>query len=98
MKVEFLARADEAAWDAFVRATPDATFFHRLAWRDVVRDRMGHEPLYLVAKDGEAIVGVLPMFLVGSLPRKKKTIEILNRDRPNLSTQSIDRESVNSSQ
>src|SRR5437899_4966758 len=38
------------------------------------------------------------MFLVGSLPRKKKTIEIVNRDRLNLRAQSIDREPMNSRQ
>src|SRR4029077_10926765 len=39
-----------------------------------------------------------PMFLVGSLPCKKKTIEILNRDRLNFRAQSIYRESMNSRQ
>jgi hypothetical protein len=39
-----------------------------------------------------------PMFLVGSLPRKKKTIEIVNRDRLNFRAQSIDREPMNSRQ
>ncbi|MBK6941166.1 MAG: FemAB family PEP-CTERM system-associated protein [Planctomycetes bacterium] len=66
MRIEFLSRADEAGWDAFVSAHAHGTFFHRLAYRDVVRDRMGHEPLYLVAKDDGAIVGALPLFLVGS--------------------------------
>jgi hypothetical protein len=42
------------------------TFFHRLAYRDVVRDRMRHEPVYLVAKDDGVVVGALPLFLVGS--------------------------------
>lgn len=66
MKVELLARADEPAWDAFVRAHAHGTFFHRLAYRDVVRDRMRHEPVYLVAKDDGVVVGALPLFLVGS--------------------------------
>ena len=66
MRIEFLSRADEAGWDAFVSAHAHGTFFHRLAYRDVVRDRRGHEPLYLVAKDDGAIGGALPLFLVGS--------------------------------
>ena len=38
------------------------------------------------------------MFLVGSLPGKKKTIEIVQRDRLNFRAQSIDREPMNSRQ
>src|SRR5437762_11006755 len=38
------------------------------------------------------------MFLVGSLPREKKPIEIVNRDRLNFRAQSIDREPMNSRQ
>src|SRR5205807_47394 len=37
-----------------------------------------------------------PMFLVSSLPREKKTIEIVNRDRLNFRAQPVDRQSMNS--
>src|SRR5215203_4259241 len=38
------------------------------------------------------------MFLIDSLPRKKKTIKIVNRDRLNFRPQPIDREPMNSRQ
>ena len=34
--VRDLSDADCARWDAFVMAAPDATFFHRSGWREVV--------------------------------------------------------------
>jgi FemAB-related protein (PEP-CTERM system-associated) len=61
------ASASEAAWDRFVAESPDATPFHRIAWRRVVEDVFGHAPHYLVALDGGAIRGVLPLFAVRGL-------------------------------
>lgn len=52
---------DREAWDAFVLAHPEGSFFHRFAWRDLLRDVFGLKPRYLVAeRDGE-IAGVLPL-------------------------------------
>ncbi len=52
---------DAAAWEAFVRACPEATFFHRLGWREILRDVFRHTPHYLLAERAGAIVGVLPL-------------------------------------
>jgi serine/alanine adding enzyme len=51
----------EAEWDAFVRAHPTATAYHLWAWRDVFGGVFGHEPLYLSARQGSTIAGVLPL-------------------------------------
>jgi FemAB-related protein (PEP-CTERM system-associated) len=61
------ASASEDAWDGFVAAAPDGTPFHRIAWKDVVEDVFGHAPHYLLAHDGGAIRGVLPLFAVRGL-------------------------------
>ena len=53
--------ADRARWDAFVMASPDATFFHRAAWRDVIDQAFGHRTLFLYAERDGRIVGVLPL-------------------------------------
>jgi len=63
--------ADSAAWDAFVMACPEATFFHRIGWRRVLQDAFGHETHFLLAEeadDGDVpkIVGVLPLAQVRS--------------------------------
>lgn len=49
------------AWDAFVRATPAATFFHLGAWAEVIRRAFGHATHYVMAEQDGAVVGVLPL-------------------------------------
>ena len=52
---------DTTAWDSFVQARPDATFFHLAAWRRVIEAAFGHRAHYLTAEQDGAIVGVLPL-------------------------------------
>ena len=59
--------ADARRWDAFVERCPDATFFHRSGWRDVLRRCFGHRTHYLLAERGGAVAGVLPLAEVKSL-------------------------------
>ena len=41
---------DAPAWDAFVFAAPDATFFHRFGWRGIFRDIFRLDTHYLIAE------------------------------------------------
>jgi len=52
---------DAAAWDGFVSRHPDASAYHRWAWRDVFASAFGHQSLYLQAQDVTGIVGALPL-------------------------------------
>ena len=54
-------------WDRFVADAPDATFFHRAGWRDVLVRSFGHAPHFLYAEEGGEIVGVLPLARMRSL-------------------------------
>lgn len=65
--VSTLTHPDEPAWQAYVNDHPDATIYHTLGWRDIIHHEYRFEPVYLSAKEGERIVGVLPMFLVKNL-------------------------------
>ncbi len=48
-------------WERFVAHCPEATFFHRAAWRHVLAETFGQRPYFMYAElDGE-ILGVLPM-------------------------------------
>lgn len=58
--------ADAARWDAFVARCPQATFFHRAGWRQIIVEEFRHRPHYLVAERDGAIAGVLPMAEVRS--------------------------------
>ncbi|MCW3476920.1 FemAB family XrtA/PEP-CTERM system-associated protein [Limobrevibacterium gyesilva] len=56
-----LDTAGEPAWDAFVRARLDGTFFHLAAWRHVIARAFGHATHYVLAERDGAVVGVLPL-------------------------------------
>ena len=62
-----LDTAAEPAWDAFVAAHPDATFFHRAGWRRVIEQAFGHRTHYLMTERDGVITGVLPLAHVRSL-------------------------------
>src|SRR3546814_1004234 len=51
----------DPAWDRFVEARPDATFFHLSGWKTVIEESLGHRCHYLMARRGGEIVGVLPL-------------------------------------
>ncbi len=53
-------------WDAFVLASPVASFFHRAAWQDVIHQVFGHATFYFFAERDGQIVGVLPLAQVRS--------------------------------
>jgi len=64
--VQSLDAGMTAAWDDFVRACPEATFFHLVGWKEVIERAFGHETHYLYASQNERIVGVLPLGYVKS--------------------------------
>jgi len=63
MTLEVRAARDEdgAAWDAFVLASADATFFHRFGWRRVIAQAWGHRTHFLLAERDGRLAGVLPL-------------------------------------
>ncbi|HTS23444.1 MAG TPA: FemAB family XrtA/PEP-CTERM system-associated protein [Casimicrobiaceae bacterium] len=65
--VRALGPGDAPRWDAFVMGCPDATFFHRSAWKDILESCFGHRTHYLLAERGGEVVGVLPLAEVKSL-------------------------------
>ena len=62
-----LGENGQAAWDAFVAACPEATFFHRAGWRRVVEDSFGHRTFFHAAERGGHVVGILPLTELKSL-------------------------------
>jgi FemAB-related protein (PEP-CTERM system-associated) len=66
IRVRPFADGDEARWDDFVERCPEATFFHRSAWKRVIKTCFGHRTHYLLAERGTDIAGVLPLAEVKS--------------------------------
>ncbi|MEZ4423549.1 MAG: GNAT family N-acetyltransferase [Gemmatimonadota bacterium] len=54
----------QADWQAYVSAHGSANLYHTLQWRDLIADVFGHAPVFLRARRGERIVGVLPAFRI----------------------------------
>jgi FemAB-related protein (PEP-CTERM system-associated) len=64
--VRALEPNDAERWEAFVDRCPEATFFHRLGWREIIESVFRHRTHYLVAERGAQIVGILPLAEVRS--------------------------------
>jgi FemAB-related protein (PEP-CTERM system-associated) len=48
-------------WDRFVEAHPEATFFHKSAWKPVIERGFGQRVVQLAAWRADELVGVLPL-------------------------------------
>jgi FemAB-related protein (PEP-CTERM system-associated) len=57
---------DAARWEEFVDCCPEATFFHRIGWREIIEEVFRHRTHYLLAERGGQLVGVLPLAQVHS--------------------------------
>jgi FemAB-related protein (PEP-CTERM system-associated) len=67
VRVRDYGRDDAARWEAFVQRCPEASFFHRIGWKEVLERCFGHRTHYLVAERGAELAGVLPLAEVKSL-------------------------------
>lgn len=65
IKIEILSVSDPAC-DAFVARKPNSKICHLTAWNDVIARAAGHKSFYLIARDGDEILGVLPLTQVRS--------------------------------
>ena len=63
MNVCRLDAGREDAYERFVSRTPDSLLYASVAFRKFLQRVTGEEDRYLLALDGDAIVGVLPAFL-----------------------------------
>lgn len=70
MIIKLLDPADQESakrWDEFVFACPEATFFHRAAWQDIMKDVFRHPAYFFYAEEAGEIQGVLPLAHVKSM-------------------------------
>jgi FemAB-related protein (PEP-CTERM system-associated) len=60
-------QSDQAAWDAFVQASPEATAYHQYRWKSVIEKSFGHRGYYLAALDEKGTMrGMLPLIQMKS--------------------------------
>lgn len=53
-------------WNDFVFSCPEATFFHRAEWQQIIKSVFRHPTFFLYAEQAGEIVGVLPLAHVNS--------------------------------
>lgn len=70
---------DEYEWKHYVEKNPDATVYHLLEWKRVMK-KFGHKPLYLVCEEDGRIKGVMPLFYVKGI-FGKRIVSVPLRDR-----------------
>ncbi len=61
MEIKKLDQQSIARWDLFVESCPEATFFHKAGWKEVIERAFGHTIHFLYAEMNGEIVGVLPL-------------------------------------
>lgn len=75
MKVVELIKENESCWDEFVETNPESTMYHLLGWKRILETTFGYKPFYLIAlNDDNKIEGILPMFLMLDILRRKYLI------------------------
>ena len=67
VQVRVFAAPDAPAWDRYVHAHLDGSFFHLSGWSRVLEQAFRHAPHYLLAERDGRITGVLPLALVSSV-------------------------------
>ena len=67
MRIVSAEDSDRNRWNAFVAEHPEATFFHRYEWADIIRKAFGHPIHYLLAEGEEGrVTGLLPLVRIKS--------------------------------
>jgi FemAB-related protein (PEP-CTERM system-associated) len=66
MHVRKLSLNNAENWDNYVAQHPEATFYHRFAWKSVIEDSMAYPGTYLMALDNERIRGIYPFFILST--------------------------------
>ena len=66
MIVSELTDQDRPAWDAYVTGSPHGLPFHLSGWKDVLFRTYRYETPYLLAREGDRIVGVMPLLVIRS--------------------------------
>ncbi len=61
LKIESLAMELNDEWDDYVHNHPQGTFFHLSGWKSVIERAYGHECRFLLARENNKIVGLLPL-------------------------------------
>lgn len=63
-------------WDTQILAFPEVTVFHSAAWAQLLYESYGFVPFYLVAKESEKLIAVVPIMEVRGIFGRKKGVSL----------------------
>lgn len=61
MDIRDYSEADSKRWNDYVQSSDEASCYHLTGWKNVIEKSFGHTAYYLLAEDGDAVVGILPL-------------------------------------
>jgi lipid II:glycine glycyltransferase (peptidoglycan interpeptide bridge formation enzyme) len=74
MYVEMMTKTDVEEYRKFIQTMDNSSIYHTLDWKEIIQDSYGFQPLYIIAKEKDAIIGSLPLFKVGSFLRGQRLV------------------------
>ncbi|HVP36421.1 MAG TPA: FemAB family XrtA/PEP-CTERM system-associated protein [Terriglobales bacterium] len=57
----------ESQWKAYLHQNESSTFAHQIEWKTVLEKSFNQKPVYLLAKEDDKVVGLLPLFYYSSI-------------------------------
>ena len=76
IRIDHSQNVDRDVWDTYVLAHPDADHYHLSGWGRIIEMVYRYEALYISAWNGPAIVGVLPIIVMGSAFTRKSLVSM----------------------
>lgn len=65
-QIEQLSHNEFSAWDEYVKSHNEGSFFHLSGWKTVIEKSFSHSCFFLMAKQDDNIIGILPLVEVNS--------------------------------
>jgi hypothetical protein len=66
IRVSIATPSDRADWEQFVAGRGDEAGYHAWGWQRVFENAFGHRSVYLIARRGDMVAGVLPLVEIRS--------------------------------
>jgi FemAB-related protein (PEP-CTERM system-associated) len=66
VRIAVAGEQDADAWRDYLQTLPLDGHFHDFAWRRIIQQALHHRPLYLIARRGDQVTGLCPLFDVRS--------------------------------
>ena len=68
MEIKLFSSEHASQWNSYVENNKNASVYHLLEWKNVIKEVFGHETYYFYAIDDNGVVkGVLPLVILNSL-------------------------------